>query len=122
MSLTQESNGLCLGAFNPPFAPAVRAFKVGTDTQGRFETLTAHFHQAELANAADRHLGFVILESFAQFLFNFTDVFSVPHVDKVDHDQAAKISESQLSTDFCCRFKVGFGRSRFNAAFTRHLS
>ena len=40
----------------------------------------------------------------------------VEHVDKVDHDQAANIAQTQLTSNFFCRFFVGVKSCLFNIA------
>ena len=43
----------------------------------------------------------------AQPLFDFSLVFAVHHVDEIDHDKPAQVSESQLTGYFISSFEVG---------------
>ena len=91
---------------------AARAGDGRTFGQGRAQALTAHFHQAELADRAELHTGTVLTQRITQAVFDVAAVAAFFHVDEVDHDQSAKVTQAHLARDFVGRFQVGAG-SRF---------
>ena len=80
----------------------------------RAQALTAHFHQAELANRAKLHAGTVLAQGIAQTVFNVTAIAGLFHVDKVNDDQAAQIAQTHLTGYFVSRFQVSAGSCFFN--------
>ena len=84
------------------WAVDVRAFG-----QGGLEALAAHFHQAELADAAELHAGTVLAQRVAQAVLDLAAVLRLFHVDEVDDDQAAQIAQAHLARDFVGGFQVG---------------
>ena len=52
----------------------------------------------------------------AQAVFNFTLVANRGHIDKVDNDQTAEVTQAQLASYLVCRFQVGVERSFFDIA------
>ncbi len=90
-----------------------RAFR-----QRRFQTLTAHFHQAKFADGAKLHAGAVLAQRVAQAVFNIAAVAAFVHVNKVDHDQATQVAQTHLAGHFVSGFQVGAGGGFFNVAAT----
>ena len=99
----------------------MRTFLVGTNAQDRFDPLTTHLQQPELADSADGDACLVVFQCTAQLLLNLPDMLAIAHVDKVDDDQAAKIAQAQLPADFAGGFQVGLQGGCLDAAFTRHF-
>ena len=65
------------------------------------------------------HAGTVSFQAFADFLFHGALVLGWGHVDEVDHDQAADITQAQLAGDFFSRFQVGLQGGFFDVATFR---
>ncbi len=101
---------------------AMGTFDIGADTERRFQTLATHLQQAELTDAAEGNLGFVILQALTEGLLDGANVFPVTHIDKVDDDQATQVAQPQLAANFTGRFKVCFKSGRFDPAFARHFA
>ena len=73
----------------------------------RTEPLPGDLHQAEFRDAADIHLGLVVLHAGLDLLFHLPDMLFVAHIDEVHDDQAAEIPEPQLPGELLGRFHVG---------------
>ena len=58
----------------------------------------------------------VLTDGFAQAVFHRTLMANRGHIDEVDNDQAAKVAQTQLTSDFICRFQVGVKRRFFDVA------
>ena len=58
--------------------------------------------------------GAVDFQCFAHLLLDFALVLGRGHVDKVDHDQAAHVPETQLAGNLFRRFQVGLERGFLN--------
>ncbi len=78
--------------------------------------MTGHFQQAEARDAANLHASAVGLEAFTHALFHGALVLGRGHVDEVDHDQAADVTQAQLAGDFLGRFQVGLQRGFLDVA------
>ena len=74
----------------------------------RAQTLTGHFHQAKARYPANLYARTIRFQAILDPLFNRRVVPAVFHVDKIDHDQASKIAQAQLTCNFFCRFKIRF--------------
>ena len=99
---------------------AARADDAAGLAEGRTQALTGHFQQTEARNAADLDAGAVGFQSFADFFFHGALVLGRSHIDEVDDDQAADITQAQLAGDFFGRFQVGLQGGFFDvAAFGR---
>ena len=59
------------------------------------------------------------MQSIAQTLFNFALIFCGLHVDEIDHDQSAQVSQSELSANFFSGLKVRSEGSLFDIGSTR---
>src|SRR5690606_16294369 len=99
-------------------APAItaRADDAAGLAQRRAQTLTGHLQQTETGNAAYLHPGAVGFQTFADTLFHGTLVLGGRHVDEVDDDQAADVTQAQLTGDFLGGFEVGLQRSLLDVA------
>jgi hypothetical protein len=60
----------------------------------------------------------VLTNGFAQTVLHGTLVAHRGHVDKVDNDQATKVTQTQLTSNLIGRFQVGVERRFFNIAAT----
>ncbi|KAG1350140.1 hypothetical protein G6F61_014724 [Rhizopus arrhizus] len=56
------------------------------------------------------------MEGITQALFDGALVLAVFHVDEVDDDQAADVTQAQLAGDFLGRFQVGLERGLLDVA------
>ncbi len=56
---------------------------------------------------ADLHAGAVLAQRVAQALLDLALVLGRVHVDEVDDDQAAQVTQAQLAGDFVGGFQVG---------------
>ena len=65
---------------------------------------------------ADLDARSVLTDGFAQAVFYRTLVANRCHIDEVDNDQAAKVAQTQLTSDFIGCFKVGIKRRFFDVA------
>ncbi len=97
-------------------AVAARADDAAAFTQRWAQALTGHFQQTEARDATDLNTGTVGFEAFADFFFHGALVLGRRHVDEVDHDQAADVTQTQLTGDFLSRFKVGLQGGFFDVA------
>ena len=88
--------------------------------QGWAQALARHFQQAKTRDTAHLYAGTVGFQAFTDFFFHGALVLRRGHVDKVDDDQAADVTQTQLAGDFFSRFQVGLqGRFFDVAAFGR---
>ena len=78
--------------------------------------MATHFHEAKFADGPKLNPGPVLAQSIAQTIFYVTAVAAFFHVDKVDHDQAAQVTQTHLASDFVGRFQVGARSGFFNIA------
>ena len=69
--------------------------------------LSRHLDQAELGEAVHGHARAVARKGFTQFSQHRVLVFIAVHVDEVNDDDAAKISQSQLPRNRQRRLKIG---------------
>ena len=84
-----------------------RADDGGGFPQRRTQALTRQFHQTKARDATDLHARTICFQRFAQAVLDFALVALRAHVDEVDHDQAADITQAQLTGDFVRCFKIG---------------
>ena len=101
-----------------------RALAVGADDSRAFEnagadSLTRHFEQAKVRNAADLDAGAVIFQRVLDAPLDRPIVPRFLHVNKVDHDKPGEVAQTQLTRDFVGGLKVGAERSVFDIVLTR---
>ena len=99
-----------------------RARDVVAFSQSRTQALTGQFHQAEAADFGHLNASAVIAQSVLQTLFNSTLVLRIVHVDEVDHDQTAQVTQTHLTSDFVGSFAVGAESRFFDVGATRCTS
>src|SRR5690606_33084151 len=92
---------------NDALAVAARADDAAGLAQGRAQALTGHLQQAEAADAANLYTGTVGSQGFAHLVFDGALVLDRSHVDEVDDDQTADITQTQLAGDFFRRLQIG---------------
>ncbi len=74
-----------------------------------------------MTDTTDRDSGLVVLESVFEAFLHIADMFAISHVDEVDDDQAAEVSQAQLTGCFGGRFHVRFKGGRFHTLFRGHF-
>ena len=95
-------------------AVAARAGDVARLAQRRLETLTREFHEAEARNLAHLDAGAVVAKRVAESVLDVALVLGRLHVDVVDHDEAAEVTQAQLARDLVGGFEVRVERGRFD--------
>ena len=65
---------------------------------------------------ADLNTRSVLTNGFTQTVFYRTLVANRGHIDKIDDDQATKVTQTQLTRNFIGSFKVSVKRRFFNIA------
>ena len=83
--------------------------------------MAAHFHQAKTRQLTKLDACAVTLGGITQFLFDGALIALFTHVDKVDHDQTAHITQTQLARDFFGGFRVGVECGVFDIGATGGL-
>ena len=96
-----------LGAANGAKASATRTSYVRRFADRWTQSLSRHLQQTEAADLADLHPGAILVDGVAQTILNIALILLRSHIDKVDHDQAAKIANTQLTRNLIGRFEVG---------------
>src|SRR5690625_178232 len=92
-------------------AVAARAGDIAGFAQRRAQPLARHFQKPEARDAADLNPGLVLAHGITQAGFHLALVVAAHHVDEVDDNQPAKITNSQLTGNFVGGLKVGLKRS-----------
>ena len=96
--------------FNAPdgaLAFATRANLAAGFSEGGAQALTGHLKQAKSRNLPDLNPRPVNFQGLTDLLFNFPLVPGGSHVDEIDDNQAAHVTQAQLAGDFLGRFQVG---------------
>ena len=83
---------------------------------GRAQALPRQFKQAETRDATDLYAGAVNFGRLVEAGFHVFTVAVDPHVDEIDNDKTAKVTQAHLARNFICRFKVGLVGSFFDVA------
>jgi hypothetical protein len=52
-------------------------------------------------------LSTILLQFFAENFLNFPHMAAISHINEINHDQAADISQAELPGNLCCCFPVG---------------
>ena len=85
----------------------------------RTQTLTRQLQQTKAGNTADLNTCAILLHCVAQTIFHSTLILGRFHVDEVDDNQAADVTQTQLPGDFIRRFKIGVGRGGLDVGASR---
>ena len=85
-------------------------------TQRRAQTLTRHLEQAEARDMTDLDTRTILTHRFAQAVFNRALVAYWRHVDEVDDNQAAEVTQTQLASNLIGCFQVGVECRFFDVA------
>ena len=88
-------------------------------TQRWAQTLTRHFQQTKARDATDLYTSTILTHRITHAVFYFTLVTHWRHVDEVDNNQAAQVTQTQLACDFIRCFQVGVQRGFFDIATAR---
>ena len=95
-----------LGVADHAHAVAARAGDVAAFGERRAQTLARELHQAEAADLGRLDAGAVVADGVLEALLNRALVLRFGHIDEVDHDEAAEVSEAHLAGDFVRGFAV----------------
>ena len=116
---TQDVQGGGFGGANMPCAGTARAGDVAGFSQRRTQALAGKFHQTEAADFAHLHARAIEFQRVFQAGFHFALIFRRFHVDEVDNNQTAQVTQAQLAGDFFGSFEIGFERRFFNVRAAR---
>ncbi len=78
--------------------------------------MARHLQQTEARDTADLNSGAIYYQCIAHFIFHGFLVLAIKHIDKVDNNQAAHVTQTQLAGDFFRRLFVSVKCSLFNIA------
>ena len=93
-------------------AAAARTGDVTRFAERRLQALARKLQQAEAGDLAGLHPGAVVVERLAKAVLHLALVLLRLHVDEVDDDQAAEVTQAELAGDFIGCLEVG-ARSGF---------
>ena len=77
-----------------------------------------HFHQTQGGHLGNLCLDMVLVEALLQGAQYLALVFPVRHIDKVDNDNAAEVTQSQLPGNGLRRLQIGLENGLFKVAMT----
>ena len=80
------------------------------------QALTRKLHQTKARNLAELNAGTIKLHRVAQLVFNIALMLARLHVDEIDHDQTAEITQAKLARHFISGFQVRVECRRFDVA------
>src|SRR5690606_21599042 len=103
----QYRQGQGLNVADGAAAVTARADNSAGLAQGRTQALARHLQQAEAGDPAYLNPGAVGFQAFTDTLFHGTLVLGRGHVDEVDDDQTADVTQTQLAGNFLGGFEVG---------------
>ena len=95
-------------AFDVAAAAAIWAGKIRAGLQRRPHPLTGHFDEGETAYVQNPGPCAVGLGCYPEDLFHFSAMLWASHIDEVADNQAAQVTQAQLSCDFLGRIDIGF--------------
>ena len=78
------------------------------------QSLARHFHQAKSTDLADLNPGAIDAQRFAQAVFDLPLAFRVLHINEVNHDQTAQITQSHLAGNLVSGLQVSPERRLLN--------
>lgn len=105
VSFDPEADGFDAGDSSSAFAHgAFGGDGLGDGLSGAF---AGDFDEAEGGDSSDARAGSVSFEGLFEVVHEFLFIGGVFHVDEVDDDNAAHVSEAELSADFVGGFDVG---------------
>ena len=119
LQLAKEMNGGGLDGTNGSQPFAAGTFQTTGFVEGGFHPLPGEFQQPERGNFANLNLGAVQFEGLFELFFNLQVVLFVLHVDKIDDDQAAQVTQTQLSANLLRRLEIGLEGCTFHIPFPR---
>src|SRR5215510_12656880 len=80
-------------------------------------SLAGHLDQTQLGDFQNITPGFVFLESLLERVIDFLAVPLLFHVDEIDNDNAADVSQPELTNDLLDRFEIGLEDCLFLISF-----
>ena len=92
---------------NAPLTAAAGADLGGEVVEGRPQSLPRHLQKPEAGDAPDLHPGAVGFERLAHLVLDGALILDAGHVDEVDDDEAADVTQAQLPGNLLGRFEVG---------------
>ena len=104
---SQHGQGEGLDTADRAVAVTARTDDLAGFAQRRAQALARHLKQPKAGNAADLHPGAVHLEGLAQAILHLALVLARRHVDEVDDDQAAEVTQAQLTCNLVGRLQIG---------------
>ena len=113
---TKHLNRTGFGVTNSADTVAARAGDVAAFVQRRTKSLAGEFQQAKAGNLGDLDAGSVVTNSFFDALFDSTLMGRIFHIDEVDDDQAAEVTQTHLTRNFFSSFFIGVEGSGFDVS------
>ena len=92
-----------------PRAVATRAGDMARFAQRCLQALARQFQQSKTGDLPGLNARTVVAQSIAQTVFHIALIAGGFHVDEIDDDQAAKVSQAQLARNFVRRLQIGTG-------------
>ena len=86
------------------FASRARINEISQQTFA--DSLAGHFDEPQFGDIKDLGAGLVTREGALETVKHLATILSGLHVDEVDNDDSADISQPQLPRDFICRLKI----------------
>ncbi len=93
----QDVEGGRFDRADEPDAAAARTRLVRGLAERRPQSLPRQFHETEAGDLAHLHPGAVVPQGIAEPVFNLALIARVFHVDEIDDDQAAQVTQPQLT-------------------------
>jgi hypothetical protein len=84
--------------------------------QRRPQALPRHLEQSEARQASDLNAGAVHLHRITQTILDLTLILRRLHIDEIDDDQAADITDTQLACDLVRSLEIRIRRRRLDVA------
>ncbi len=83
------------------------------------DSLTRHFEEAEVRDAADLNARPVVLQRLLELALDRPVVALLLHVDEVDDDQSGEVAQPELAGNFVGRLQVGLQRRVLDRVLAR---
>ena len=103
----QHLQGAGFGVADDADAVAARAGDVVAFGERGTQSLARELEQAEAADLADLHPGAVRTDRLLHVLLDRALILGLGHVDEVDDDESAKVSQTHLAGHFLGSFQIG---------------
>src|SRR5262245_51938750 len=83
------------------------------------QPLARHLEEAEARDPSDLYARTIHFHGVAEAILDLALVTRRAHVDEVDDDEAADVTQPELASDLIRRFEVGIERRRFDVLAAR---